>query len=105
MEEETVDVASCDCGGCCPNKDVEVVSGVTVVCVNRDSKLVLSGRPTPTAGTVPSSVPFLVGVASGSKLDTVPPNCRALMGRIEGTLLTTYRFGWACGRRTTLSPL
>ena len=74
MEEEAANVGSWDCAGCCPNKELGVASGVTVVCVRRDRRLVLSGRPTPTAGTVPSSVPFLVGVASGSKLDTVPPN-------------------------------
>ena len=43
--------------------------------VRDGTKLVLMVPPTPTAGTPPSSLPFEVGTAKGSMLDTVP-SCR-----------------------------
>lgn len=92
---------------------VVVVSAI--VWVKRLSKLVLP-LPTPTAGTEPSSVPFRVGLASGSILEVVCNACKGSDGAVGpcrffwipvaiGELGITYRFRGSFARRSTLLRL
>ena len=71
------------------------VDASTALCVNRLNRLVLS-PPTPTAGTVPSSVPLPVWVANGLRLEDVSDATAACAGSVGACRLLGDRCDTEC---------